>query len=166
MIKHLFLSALAFGLFATLASAQNTDPKLMPPALDSTDGYRINYEITRRVDGQNIKIMVVTDGGNGGGGEPEMPSTITLNQSVGIFSTGASLGDPQMPMPKGTPGWDGKDDDGAERVIIKPTQETFGMDFEKRQFTRAMHSKHDPEKKTYYYNEALSTPKDWKESKN
>jgi GLPGLI family protein len=158
MIKHFFLFNLAFGLLATVATAQNTDSKPLPIKLDSTDGYRINYEITRRVDGQNIKMVVVTDG-NAGGAEPDLPATITLNQTVGIFATGASLGEPQMPMPKGM------DDDGAERVIIRPVQETMGMDFEKREFTRSMRSSFDPEKKSYYFTEPLTTPKDWKEAK-
>lgn len=132
---------------------------------DSTNGIRIQYDITRRVDGQNIKIVMI--GGNGEqGGAPEIPPTITIGQAAGLSEAGAMMGEPQMPMPKLPPGMEGKPGGPTpERIIVRPTQEQAFIDMKKRQFVRLMRSKYDPENKTYYTAEALTTPKDWKEGK-
>jgi hypothetical protein len=162
-MKKLLVSLLFAPLFAFAQNTSEAPAKAV--AVDSVEGTRIEYDILRRVDGQNIKIMVVTDGGGGGGQEPEvqMPSTVNMNQIVGISAKGAVLGEPAMPMPK----WAGNGAEGPdmERIIIKPVQESFLMDFAKRQWVQVMRSEHDPEKKTYCTLKDFSTPKDWKEGK-
>jgi hypothetical protein len=161
-IKHSILFAL-LGL-STFVSAQQPI-KTDTTASDSIKGIVIQYDITRRVDGQNIKIVIIGGSGDQGGG-PEAPPTITIGQSASLSELGAMMGEPQMPMPKLPPGVD-EEQEGVqiERMIIRPTEEQSFMDMKKRQFVRVMSSKFDPEHKTYYSTEALTTPKDWKESK-
>lgn len=164
-MKHYTLTALAALFLWTFAAAQTTTPAAKPAAVDSTDGFSIQYDITRRVDGQNIRIVIVTDGPQGEGNEPQMPSTILMTQTAGVSPLGAVLSEPQMPMPKGMPGWENKEGGDVDRIIVRPVQETFGVNFEKREFLRTMRSEHDAEHKVYYHAEPLVTPKDWKEGK-
>ena len=163
-MKKLLVSLLFAPLFSFAQTSPTTPAK--PVAVDSVEGMRIEYDILRRVDGQNIRMVVVTDGGGGGGGhEPEvqMPSTINMSQIVGISAKGAVLSEPAMPMPK----WAGSGPEAPdmERFIVKPVQESFNMDFGKRQLAQVMTSEHDPEKKTYCTIKDFSTPKDWKVGK-
>ncbi len=163
-MKKLLVSLLFAPFFAFAQTTPNAPAKTV--AVDSVEGTRIEYDILRRIDGQNIRMVVVTDGGAGGGGqEPEvqMPSTVNMSQTVGISAKGAVLSEPAMPMPK----WAGSGSEGAdmERIIVKPVQESFNMDFGKRQLAQVMSSEHDPEKKTYCTIKDFSTPKDWKEGK-
>ncbi len=149
-----FVAGLAF---CHAAFAQTATPT------DSVAGFSIDYDIVRKVDGQNIRIVIAGDAPGGNEGAMQMPSTITLKQTAGISTAGAFLSEPQMPMPKLPPGApEGAD---VQRVIIRPVKETFGMDFEKRTMTRLMTSEHDPEHKTYANTTPLTTPTDWKADK-
>jgi hypothetical protein len=136
-------------LISAVALAQTPAKQMpVPTPADSTDGVLIQYDITRKVDGQNIRVVVVTEGSNG-------------SEGAGISATGVDLTEPQMPMPK-MPDNGGP---GMERIIVKPVKETFSMDFSQRTMTRAMTSEHDPEHKTYVNTVPLTTPTDWKADK-
>lgn len=174
MTSHFLLPALLLLSLQTGIFAQTT-PSVPPVKVDSTTGFSIHYDILRRVDGQNVRIVVVTAGnGPEDNAAPETPSTISQDQTAYVSATGAVLTEPKMPMPKmwmekkkeDTQKEEKEDGDvKEEHIIVRPVQETFSMNFTQGTLVRSMTSEHDPEHKTYYTTEPLTTPKDWKTGK-
>lgn len=121
----------------------------------------VDYEITRRVDGNRIRI--VTRGGGGGnwtsdgGGEGGNSMVINLKQQL-VFSPGIgkmSQPQPAMAMPP-----------GANVHIMRPFEETTFIDFNNQAYLKYLRGgAHQADSTAYFLEEPFEVAAAWEESK-
>lgn len=121
----------------------------------------VDYEVTRRVDGNRIRIVTAGGGGGNwtsdGGGQPST-MVVNLNQRL-LFTPGLgklTQAEPNMPAPP----------PGAQMHIMRPFVETTLIDFNNRNYLKYLRSgKPEADTMAYFTEEAFQNATDWEVSK-